>query len=127
MNDYTELDGALRSSVPEPTMPPALHASIMSAVRAAGSSASPPGTAPAHRWLAVSAVAALVSAIWIWHAVSKPPPARSAFERAGMALATSQEMARTMPDTALGPLTDEWQRLNQDFDNTAQFLLATLP
>jgi hypothetical protein len=36
-------------------------------------------------------------------------------------------MARTMPAAALAPLTEEWQRLNQDVDATAAFLLATLP
>jgi len=36
-------------------------------------------------------------------------------------------MASTVPGTALAPLTEEWQRLNQDLDNTTQFLLATLP
>jgi hypothetical protein len=58
---------------------------------------------------------------------SRPAAAQSAFERAGTTLAASEEMAWTAPATAVAPLTEEWQRLNQDLDNTAQFLLAALP
>jgi hypothetical protein len=66
-------------------------------------------------------------ALSAWHVASRPTPARGAFEPAGRALTTSEEMASTVPGTALAPLTEEWQRLNQDLDNTTQFLLATLP
>jgi hypothetical protein len=58
---------------------------------------------------------------------SKSAAAQSAFERAGATLATSEEMALAVPGAAVAPLTQEWQRLNQDLDNTTQFLLATLP
>jgi hypothetical protein len=43
------------------------------------------------------------------------------------ALDLSEEMARTMPDAVMAPLSDEWQRLGRDLDRTTQFLLASLP
>jgi hypothetical protein len=36
-------------------------------------------------------------------------------------------MARAVPSAVVAPLTDELQKLNQDLNNTAQFLLASLP
>ena len=36
-------------------------------------------------------------------------------------------MASAVPSTMLAPLADELKRLNQDLDNTAQYLLASLP
>jgi hypothetical protein len=121
------LDEALRGSVPASEMPPALHASIMDAVRLAGPPAPPMRKQSIARWLLAPAVALLVCAVWAWHFGSRPAAPHIAFERAGSALATSREMARAVPGAALAPLTQEWQRLNQDLDNTTQFLLAALP
>jgi hypothetical protein len=127
MKKNAPLDLALRSSVPDSEIPPALHSSIMRALQGAGPSASPARKPAIVRWLPIASVVALACAAWAWHLGPNSAPPQSAFERAGMALATGQEMARAVPVTALAPLTEEWQRLNQDLDNTAQFLLATLP
>ena len=112
--------------MPAPTAPPALHASIMRAVQTAD-----PPLPPAHkpsvvRWIAAAAVAVLLGAIWAWHSASLAPR-RMALDTAGIALAKGTDMARSAPDAALAPLNDEWQRVNQDLHNTAQFVLAALP
>jgi hypothetical protein len=127
MKEYRPVDQALRNSVPELEVPPGLHTSIMHAVRTRGLPAPPVQRPSSWRWLPAPMLVALFCAVWAWHLASKPPPARGAFERAGTALATSEEMARAVPATAVAPLIEEWQRLNQDLDNTAQFLVATLP
>jgi hypothetical protein len=36
-------------------------------------------------------------------------------------------MARAMPSAVVNPLADELKNINRDLDNTAQFLLASLP
>jgi hypothetical protein len=121
------LDRDLRKSVPQAEPSPALHTSIMCAVRRSAR----PAVAVRHpsvlRWLPAPALAALLCAFWVWHRASAPAPSRSALESASMALAASGEIVQAAPGTAMGPLTEEWQRLNKDLDNTAQFLLATLP
>jgi hypothetical protein len=127
MNMDANLDYALKRSVPQAETPPALHGSIMHALRAAGQPLPPARTSPFNYWLAAPVLALVLGALWTWHVASKPAPARTAFESAGTALATSEAMARAVPDTALAPLNDEWQRVNQDLHNTADFLLATLP
>jgi hypothetical protein len=104
-----------------------LHASIMQAVRSTNRPIRPARNLSLLRWLPAPALAALVVALWTWHAGSVRAPSRNAIEIAAATLASSGEMARTMPAAALAPLTEEWQRLNQDVDATAAFLLATLP
>ena len=79
------------------------------------------------RWLPAPALAALVCALWTWHAAPIRAPSPNPIEIAATTLAGSGDMARTMPAAALAPLTEEWQRLNQDVNATAAFLLATLP
>lgn len=122
------LDQALRNSPPKQEAPPALHASIMRSVceirRPAPLARKPSSIA---RWLPAPALAALVCALLAWYNASVRTPSRTAFAHAGTALTTSGEIARTAPATALAPLTEEWQRLHQDLDKTAEFLLAALP
>ena len=121
------LDHALRNSLPQPETPPAVHASIMRALRMDARPVPSARKPSILHWLPAPAFAALVCALWAWHAASVRTPSRSAFESASTALAASGEMARAVPGTALAPLNEEWQRLNQDLDNTARFLLAALP
>jgi hypothetical protein len=121
------LDQELRKSVPQAEPSPALHASIMREVRTAARAATPGRRLAVLRWLPAPALATLLCALWVWHHASVPAQSRSALESASTALAASREMAQAAPVSALAPLTEEWQRLNKDLDNTAQFLLATLP
>jgi hypothetical protein len=46
---------------------------------------------------------------------------------ANNALELSEQITQTMPAAVMAPLSDEWQGLNRDLQNTAQFLLASLP
>jgi len=126
-HDLSALDQALRNSPPRPEPPAALHASIMRTARSAGRPAQPARHLRLLRWLPAPALAALVCALWTWHAAPIRAPSPNPIEIAATTLAGSGEMARTMPAAALAPLTEEWQRLNQDVDATAAFLLATLP
>ena len=127
MKEYKPVDQALRDAVPELEVPPGLHTSIMGAVRTLGPTIPSARKPSSLRWLPASALVALFCVVWAWHMGSKPAPAQSTFERAGTALATGEEMALAVPGAAVAPLTQEWQRLNQDLDNTTEFLLATLP
>ena len=127
MKEYRPVDQALRNAVPALEVPPGLHTSIMVAVRTLGPPIPSVRKPSSLRWLPAPLLVALFCALWAWHMASKPAAAQSAFERASTTLAASEEMAWTAPGTAVAPLTEEWQRLNQDRDNTAQFLLASLP
>lgn len=126
MNNDAPLDQALRGSARAPEAPATLHASIMCAVQTAGPPLPPVCKPSFARWLAVPVVAVLLGAVWAWKSAS-PAPRQIALETAGTALAKGADMARTAPDAALAPLTDEWQRVNLDLHNTAQFVLAALP
>jgi hypothetical protein len=121
------LHEALKNSVPEPEAPPALHASIIGAVRRVGRPVPAARKPSIARWLPAPAFAALVCALCVWHFTSARTPSRAVIAHASTALATGGEILRMVPATALGPLTEEWQRLHQDLNNTAEFLLATLP
>ncbi len=79
------------------------------------------------RWLPAPAVAVLVCALLAWHVASVRAPSRTVLSHATTVLVTSGEITRRVPATALSPLTQEWQRLHQDLDRTAELLLATLP
>jgi len=122
------LDQALRNSPPNQEAPPALHASIMRSVREVRRPA-PPARKPSSiaRWLPAPALAALVCALLAWHIASVRAPSQTALSHATTALVTSGEIARAVPATALAPLMQEWQRLHQDLDRTAELLLAALP
>jgi hypothetical protein len=126
MKNDTAFDQVLRGSVPAPAAPPALHASIMRAVQTAGPPLPPMHKPSVARWLAAPAVALLLGAVWAWHSASVAPR-QVALDSAGIALAKGADMARSAPDAALAPLNDEWQRVNLDLHNTAQFVLAALP
>jgi hypothetical protein len=82
------------------------------------------------RWLPVP-VAALLALMVVWHAARGPArlPVQDAqpLAVATTALQVSGEMARAVPSAVVSPLADELKKLNLDLDNTAQFLLASLP
>ncbi|HVM46637.1 MAG TPA: hypothetical protein VMU04_01350 [Candidatus Acidoferrum sp.] len=126
MSNDAPLHHALSRSLPEPTTPTTLHGSIMNAVRSAGQPAPAPRKPPLALWLAGPIAAVLFGAIWAWHLASRPAP-QVALDRIGAALGTSEEIVSAAPDSTLAPLTLEWQRLNQDLTNGAQFVLAALP
>ena len=129
--EMTELDHALKQTAPKPHAPPSLHGSIMRAVRAVERPAANARRELAFlRWLPVP-VAALLALMVVWHAARGPArlPVQDAqpLAVATTALQVSGEMARAVPSAVVSPLADELKKLNLDLDNTAQFLLASLP
>ncbi len=128
--ELAALDRALNRDVPSTEAPPGLHGSIMRAVRVAQRSEAAPGGRAAALWLAAPVGAALVlMAGWLALRGPAPPPARGTHSLAAAttALEMSGQLAQTVPSAVVAPLSDELERLNRDLDNTAQFILASLP
>ena len=82
------------------------------------------------RWLGASAFAALVLlGVWLathHHSEQASSNAQSVVE-ISRAFTASQELVDALPSAAVGPLSDELDRVNRDLARTAEFLLATLP
>jgi hypothetical protein len=128
--EMTALDRALKQCSPKPQEPPGLHRSIMQAVRVAERpAAAAPGLAFL-RWAAAPVVAAL-ALVAVWLALRGPvvPPTQGtqSLAAATTALEMSGQLAQSAPSALVAPLSDELARLNRDLDNTAQFILASLP
>jgi hypothetical protein len=128
--EMTALDRALKQTVPRPETPPSLHRSIMQAVQAANRPAPVRGEFALLRWLPVPALAVLVLlAIW-W--VARGPVRPAAKDMQSLAAATTAldlggQIAQDVPAAVVMPLSNELERLNRDLNNTAQFVLASLP
>jgi hypothetical protein len=126
----TALDRALKEAAPKPQAPPSMHRSIMRAVRAAGRPAPVPRGLSFLKWLPAPALVALALSV-VWHfqrgPVRPPAPDPQPLAAAATALEIGGQMAQAMPSAVVAPLAAELERLNRDLDNTAQFLLASLP
>ncbi len=128
--ELAALDRDLRATAPKAEAPASLHRSIMRAVRAAD----PPGEAEGApgflRWL-IAPAAAVIALLVVWQSVRGPgqpsPPKPPPLAAAANALEMGGQMVQAVPSAVVAPLADELERLNQDLDNTAQFLLASLP
>jgi hypothetical protein len=128
--EMAALDRALKDASPKPRAPASLHGSIMRAVQAG----QPPAVAQRPlallRWLTAPAAVA-IALLLIWQAQRHParpaPTATQSLATAASALDMSRQMTRVVPSAVLGPLSEELERLNRDLDNTAKFLLASLP
>jgi len=82
------------------------------------------------RWVAAPVVAALaLAAVWQMPRGPARPPAQGtrSLAAAATALEMSSQLAQTVPSAVVAPLSDELERLNRDLDNTAEFILASLP
>ena len=124
------LDAALKEAPPRVQAPDSLHSSIMRAVRAADRSAAARPQPALMRWLPVPAMAALLllGALWFLHSLVRTPVQDTqSLAATASALQFGNQMVKTMPAAVVAPLSDELNRLNRDLDNTAQFLLASLP
>jgi hypothetical protein len=128
--EMTALDRALKHTVPSPEPPPSLHRSIMEAVRAANRLAPARRELAVLRWLTAPALAVVVL-LGIWWATRGPvtPPVQDkpSLVVATTALDLGGEMARAVPSAVISPLANELERLNRDLNDTAEFLLASLP
>jgi hypothetical protein len=129
--EMTVLDRTLKQTAPKPRVPPTLHASIMRAVRA--TELPLPQARPELswlRWLPMSAVAVLAVLV-VWYVARSPLPSRAqdtqSLAAATTALDLSGQVARAVPSAVVAPLADELDKVNRDLDNTAQFILASLP
>jgi hypothetical protein len=129
--EMAALDRALKRTAPQSQAPRSLHGSIMRAVRAAPHPAAEARSEWAFgRWLPVPIAAVIALTASLYHAQDRVgPPAKSTqpLAIATTALQAGGDMARAVPSAVVAPLTDELQKLNQDLNNTAQFLLASLP
>lgn len=131
MNSPTQklspLEASLKSSITRPEPPTAHAESIMRAVRATGSPAPHAAARASWRWapLPVLALTLLVAIVWV---VSRSPrTAAPDLRAAGSMLEAGPALAQYLPESVLMPLSEEWASLDHDLDDTAEFLLATLP
>jgi hypothetical protein len=124
------LDRALKQAPPRPQAPPGLHRSIMQAVRVAERTQAEPRGLAVLRWVAAPLVAAVVLVV-IWQGlrgpVASPSEGTQSLAAATTALEMGGQLAQAAPSAVVAPLSDELARLNRDLDNTAQFILASLP
>jgi hypothetical protein len=128
--EMTALERALKQAPPRPQAAPGLHRSIMQAVRMAERPQAAPRGLVFLRWVAAPVVAAL-ALVAVWQALRGPvaPPSKGtpSLAAATTALEMGGQLAQTVPSAVVAPLSDELARLNRDLDNTAQFILASLP
>lgn len=128
--EMTALDHALKQSPPKPQVPPGLHRSIMQAVRGVERPQAAPGGVGFLRWVVAPVVTALaLVAVWLTLRGPAVPSTQGtqSLAAATTALEMSGQLAQTVPSAVVAPLSDELARLNRDLDNTAQFILASLP
>ncbi len=128
--ELAALDRDLKATAPKPGAPASLHRSIMRAVRAADHPREAARERVFLRWL-IAPAAAVIALLVAWQAVRgpgqpsgpKPPPLAAAAN----ALEMGGQLVQAVPSAVVAPLANELELLNQDLDNTARFLLASLP
>ena len=136
-NSGDSLESALRESTPKTEFPATLHNSIMRAIHAvrredanqASGFAMFEGFAKT-RWLPAAGFAGLVLLgvlIAIHNRPERTTSNSQALRQMSAAFTASQEIVDALPSVTVGPLSDELDKVNQDLDRTAEFLLATLP
>jgi hypothetical protein len=132
------VEAALRGSPPKSEVPRALHNSIMRAIQAAHREERSQAFGfeifqrfATIRWLPLTGFAALaLLGIWLAFRHYSESPTTSnnqSLPEISSAFVTSQELMDSLPSVTVGPLSDELDKVNQDLDRTAEFLLATLP
>jgi len=110
-----------------PPVNPALHDSIMRAVRASARRERPQ-PASALSWLAASSILAALAVVCLWMVhPDSAPSGRPTLDQPLMLLEMSEQMTATMPSLVMAPLSNEWARVNHDVQETTQILLASLP
>lgn len=120
-----EMDSALRER-PATQAPSDLHDSVMQAVRGVERSGrSAPRSINWVGWLPAPALALCAICAWLWlsHRQAETrslPSLSSAFE-------SGEQMAKTFPAELVDPLQEELRRVNLDLDDTARFLVASVP
>lgn len=136
-NSNDALESALRRSALATAFPPNLHRSIMRAVRANRPQERPQLSLlllfrqfALTRVVAVIGVATLI-VMGFWLALRNRPQSTMSNSQSlteiSTAFTASQEIVDNLPSTAVGPLSEELDKVNQDLNRTTDFLLATLP
>ncbi|HEV2395051.1 MAG TPA: hypothetical protein VG146_22095 [Verrucomicrobiae bacterium] len=123
----SRLGRALEMARPRLDAAPSLHASIMRAVGAAAR-AQPPelkSIAWTSSMALAGTLAVLLAGFWLIHPAA--PRAAATLQPMTEAWDAGGQMAQNAPSLMLEPLSDEWQRLNQDANRTARCLLSSLP
>jgi hypothetical protein len=133
-NSDEPLETALRASAPKTEFPDDLHSSIMQAVRAAHreerthvSRLSIFLRVAKIRWLPIPGLAGLVLVCVLLALHNNPERTISNAQALPRISAAFQEVVDALPSVTVGPLSDELDKVNQDLDRTAEFLLATFP
>jgi hypothetical protein len=119
------LDEALKQTKPTVEPPPSLHSDIMRAIRAKRPAVE--RQRPLHWAWAPATAVLLLLCLWQFRRPTPAPDSQPWSAPLAITMETGQRFATTMPATAASPLTDEWQRLNQDLTHATDFLLASLP
>jgi len=136
-NSGEALEMMLRKSPRRTAVPGALHDSIMRAVYAADREERILVSGFArfrgilqNRWIPVSGFAGIIllGLLLTLHNRSETRNRNSqALTQISAAFSASQAVVHALPSVTVGPLSDELDKMNQDLDRTAEFLLATLP
>jgi hypothetical protein len=122
------LERSLRTKAHQAFVPADLHDSIMTGIRNRGAkidSRQDSASARWLRWMPAPALAASVIVGLVYYRSNTPPEPTPT----SMALATlelGETMAQSLP-VAMKPLSEELDRVQQDLDQTAKFLAASLP
>ena len=136
-NSGEALEMMLRQTPPRTAGPGTLHDSIMRAVYASDREERILVSGFArfrgllqNRWIPVSGFAGIIllGLLLTHHNRSETRNRNSqALTQISAAFSASQELVDALPSATVGPLSDEVDKMNQDLDRTAHFLLATLP
>jgi len=127
------LEQRLRNSVVRPAPPLSLRYSIIKAVQGQkpGGALAAKVQRPFLRWLPAPAFALLILlAFGVWWSArrgSTPAIQPDLLASASSALEVAPQVTRDMPARALSPLNEEWNRVDRDVNNTANFLLTSIP
>jgi hypothetical protein len=127
----------MRESAPRTEFPATLHNSIMRAVDAVHceqrkqvSSLGMLQRFAKIRWLPLTGIAGLVLLGALIAIHNRPEQSSSnpqTLPQISAAFTAGQEVVDALPSVTVGPLSEELDKVNQDLDRTAEFLLATLP
>lgn len=123
------LDGLLKRQRPVEAAPPAgLHAAIMQRVRSSAQERD--GVDWIRAWLRPATAVVLLVALggfWRLHRFSGPPLPEPRLTAATAALDLGENAAQELPSSLVAPLASELQNVNRDLQNTARFLLSSVP
>jgi hypothetical protein len=123
-----DVDRALRHPPSAPPPDPALHDSIMRAVRAAAR-AEQPQRKPIFAWVVSAGVALSLAALAAGLLLRPAATPKSVMAPNDLAEApgAALDLGERMPGMFMAPLSNELVRVDHDLHNTTQVLLASFP